>query len=376
MSRIPWLVVIAAALVALVGGAAVGRYILTPARVVVVEQPKSPTEPPRPRPQDTVFLRWKVASGYAIDLPQYGTLGRKFADRLKRATAGGIAIELEEPGKSVPADKCLEELGRGRVDACWSSPLLWTSREPALALFAGAPFGPQPQEFLAWLAYGGGQELLDEVYSRHGAKSIPCGVVAANAGGWFRKEIASPDDLKGLKLRAFGLAARVYGRVGARPQHLDGQQMLDALKSGEIDAAEYSMPAVDVGLGFHTLVSNYYFPGWQRPMTLLELLVSRRAWDQLPDGTRAMIDIACGDSIREGLTEGEAIQAAALRELRARGAQFRTWPKPVLEALQKAWEEVVNEESAADPNFRRVWNAIAAFRGEYEVWRKLSLPPM
>jgi TRAP-type mannitol/chloroaromatic compound transport system substrate-binding protein len=397
----------AVAALCLVGGAALGRFVLLPdamtrgaappasgpaapgptaaappASVPPAGQPPGgqppaangpPAAPPRP---DTVFLKWRVQSAFPLDLPQYGTIARRFADQLRRAAGGNIQIDIEEPGKLVPTEKCLEEAGRGKVDACWSSPFLWAQRDSAMALFAGHPFGPEAAEYLAWLRYGGGQALIDETYQRAGAKALICGLTAADAGGWFRRPIQKADDLRGLKVRSQGLAARVYAKAGAEARHLEGAAMLTALKDGAIDGVEFSMPAIDVAAGFHTLVTHYHFPGWQRPTTAVELVMSRRLWDQLPDGTRALIEAACAEALREGIAEGEAIQARALRELRARGVALVEYTPEVLAALRRAWLDVVAEESAADPGFKKVWTSFAAFRAEYDNWRRLKSVPV
>jgi TRAP-type mannitol/chloroaromatic compound transport system substrate-binding protein len=316
-----------------------------------------------------------VALSYPADTPQFGSLARKFADKLRRASAGAIALDLEEPGKLVAPAQCLEAAGKGAVDACWSTPGMWSTREPAFAVFGGVPFGPEAVEYVAWLNYGGGQELLDEVYARFAVRSLLCGITTPEAGGWFKKPVQTADDLKGLKVRAAGLAARVLTKAGADPRHIEPNKILSALKDGGLDGAEYSFPLIDLGLGFHTIVNNYYFPGWQQPTVPLELLVNRKAWDALPEATRGQIELACGDTVRDGLSEGEAMQAAALRELRAKGVVFQRWPQGVLDTLERAWLDIAEQEGAADANFKRVWSALSAFRSEYETWRRLGHVP-
>jgi TRAP-type mannitol/chloroaromatic compound transport system substrate-binding protein len=358
----------AAAAVALVGGAAIGRFALAPAPVVIEKRIEVPV---RSTPAaDSPYLKWKVALSFPADTPQFGSLARKFADKLRRASAGAIALELEEPGKLGPPANCIEAAGKGAVEACWSTPGMWATREPALAVFGGVPFGPEAVEYVAWLNYGGGQDLLDEVYQRFNVKSLLCGITTPAGGGWFKKPVQTADDL-----RAYGLAARVLTKAGADPRHIEANKILPALKEGTIDGAEYSFPLIDLGLGFHNVASNYYFPGWQQPTVPLELLVNRKTWEALPDATRGQIELACGDTVRDGLSEGEAMQAAALRELRTKGVVFQRWPQGVLDALEKAWLDIAEQEGAADANFKRVWSALSAFRAEYETWRRLGHVP-
>ncbi|OZG69701.1 C4-dicarboxylate ABC transporter, partial [Hahella sp. CCB-MM4] len=150
------------------------------------------------------------------------------------------------------------------VEAGWSTPGYWAGRVPALQLLAAVPFGPQAPEYLAWLKFGGGQEFLDELYEPHNIKSIICAVIAPEASGWFRNEINSVEDLRGLSMRFFGLGAKVMERMGVSTQLLAGGDIFPALELGTIDATEFSMPAIDLNLGFYQVASYYYFPGWHQ----------------------------------------------------------------------------------------------------------------
>ena len=364
---------LATAIIFLVAGGAIGRFVLAPK--------PPPKQQIQVKPSDRVYLNWRLVSVWPTGLPVYGTLARRLATQLQTATGGAITFTLVEPGKdNLPGD-CFKHLKAGenavgaKVNACWSAPVLWAKQNRSLPLFGGAPFGPNAAELMAWITLGGGQELLDEIYQRHGLKSIVCGIAAADGGGWFRKQVTKVDDLKGLRMRIFGLGARVMEKLGVATRHMTGKQLVGALQSGQIDAAEYSMPAIDVGVGFHKLVSNYYFPGWHQPTQPLELLVSLRVWKSLPETVRSSIEAVCGDNFRYGLAESLAIQASALRELRARGVSIRPWPKEVLAALRKAWAEVVKEEIAVDPGFKKVWDSLSSFRAEHVDWQRLSTLP-
>ena len=156
-------------------------------------------------------VRWKMASWFPSHLTQLGTLGKSMVDRLERVSGGNISIKFFEPGALVPAKECFDAVAAGSVDACWSTPGYWYGKEPALAMFAAVPFGPSAGEYMAWIFYGGGYELWDAIYEPHGLKSIPCGIIAPEASGWFRKEINSIDDLAGLKMRFFGARRQGHG---------------------------------------------------------------------------------------------------------------------------------------------------------------------
>ncbi|MGE0734552.1 MAG: TRAP transporter substrate-binding protein [Alphaproteobacteria bacterium] len=332
--------------------------------------PAADTQPPTlPGPAN----QWRMASTYPSQLPQYGTLGRKFVAKINRIGNGALQFTYEEPGNLISPTDCLAAVGQGKVRACWSSPTHWYGKEPALNLFGGAPFGPGAAEYAAWLYYGGGRELLDEIYARHGVKSIICGIVTPEAGGWFLKEIAKVEDLKDLRIRIGGLGSRVIAKLGAQPQMLKGSEIADAFRDNKLDAAEYSIPAIDFGLGMNKLAPFYYFPGWHQQTALLEILVNRKSWETVPERDKALIELACGDNFREGLAEGEALQAQALRELEAKGAKIRRLPPDVLKALSAAWLDIAKEEAASDPAFKRVWDAYSSFRTEYQLWRSMGV---
>lgn len=358
------------ALVFLAAGVLIGRLLWMPAGTSAPTP--DATSVTRPKASDTIYLRWRMASAYPSELPLYGSLGLAFTRKLARLSNGTVRITYVEPQSAAQARQCFDDVVQGRVQACWSAPGNWYSRNHALILFAGVPFGPESRELLAWLDHGGGQELLDEIYLRFGLKSIVCGVTVAEGGGWFRKRIDTAEDLKGLKMRVHGLAARVLSKLGVNPQRVKPDDLIASLKDGRLDGTEYSMPSIDIGLKLYEVVSHYYFPGWQRQSGLLEVLVKREAWESLPDGTKAMIRAACGENIRDALSKGEAIQATALRELRAKGVSFHTWSPELLTALEAAWAVVVREEIDAEPAFKRVWDSFTAFRAEYAIWRNLG----
>ena len=177
-----------------------------------------------------------------------------------------------------------------------------------------------------------------------------------------------------------GTTAKAVIVESGRPSMTSEYEFRDGLSTSSrfVKAGGYMLkvPAIDIAAGFHTLVTHYHFPGWQRPSTAVELVLSRRLWDQLPDGTKALIEGACAEALREGIAEGEAIQARALRELRARGVAIVEYTPEVLAALKRAWLDVVEEESAADPGFKRVWTSFAAFRAEYDNWRRIRSVPV
>ncbi|MCT8970435.1 TRAP transporter substrate-binding protein [Microbaculum marinisediminis] len=316
--------------------------------------------------------QWNMQSTYPGSLTQLGTLGKHIAEQLKAVTDGDIELVFQEPGALVPALEVFDAVASGAVEAGWSTPGYWAGKVPALQLFAAVPFGPQAGEYIAWMKFGGGKELFDEIYEKYGIHSVTCGVIAPEASGWFKNEIKSVDDLKGLKMRFFGLGAKVMEKMGVSTQLLAGGDIFPALELGTIDATEFSMPAIDLNLGFYQVAKHYYFPGWHQQATLFDLMINLDLWESLSDTQKAQIETVCDAAIAYGLAEGEAIQFKALQELEKNGVQIHRWPPEILDQLKAAWDEVVAEQVAADADFARVWESLATFRENYKKWKDLG----
>ncbi len=327
-------------------------------------------------PQEAVAqdrVRINMASTYGGSLTQLGTLGKRIQEQLDRVSGGNISLRFQEPGAIVPALEVFDSVQTGAVESGWSTPGYWTGRKSALALFSAVPFGPTAPEYIAWYYFGGGQELFEEIYGEFGIHSVICGIIAPEASGWFREPIESAEDLRGLKMRFFGLGARVMEKMGVSTQLLAGGDIFPALELGTIDATEFSMPAIDLNLGFYQVAKHYYFPGWHQQSTMFDLMFNKDFWDGLSDQQQAQIESVCGDSVRYGLAEGEAIQFAALKELQEdHGVTIHRWPDEILAELETKWLEVVEELKAEDEDFVRVWESLSEFRENYKVWSDLG----
>ncbi len=318
---------------------------------------------------------WKMASAFPSRLVQLGSLGKTLARNVEAISGGDIRLEFVEPAQLIAPHDIFDAVRKGTVDAGWSTPAYWQEREPALALFSAIPFGPDAVEYAAWYHRGGGKAIMDKIYARHGLKSLICGVISPEASGWFRKEIRSVDDLKGLRMRFFGLGAKVMEKMGVSIELVPGKDILSALERGEIDATEFYQPAIDVHLRFDRVAKHYYFPGWHQQSTLFELLMNRKKWEALTDTQRAQLEVACKANYVEGISEGEAIQGAALAKLKARGVKIHRWPPEILAALESAWVEVAKEMSAGNADFKRAWRSLQSFRKAYKPWRRLGYLP-
>ncbi len=323
-------------------------------------------------PASAEKVKWNMASAFPSKLVQLGSLGVQLSKNIKAISGGQMQLKFFEPKALVPPLEMFDAIKGGSLDAAWSVPGYWQGKEPSLTLFSTVPFGPSAGEYLAWMYYGGGEKLMQKVYAKHGLFSLVCGVIAPEASGWFRKEIKTIDDLKGLKMRFFGLGAKVMQKMGVETQLLAGGDIYPALERGTIDATEFSMPAIDLKLGFYNIAKHYYFPGWHQQSTLFELLMSKAKWDALDKTKKAQLKTACKANIGIGLAEGEAIQFKALKTLKEKGVQIHRWSPEILAALKKNWDEVVVELVAKDANFKEAWDSLTKFRADYKTWKDLG----
>ncbi len=324
------------------------------------------------QPEQQPAVDWKLASVYGSKTPQLGTLGVRLAETVAQISGGDILLQFSEPNTIVGPSEVFEAVSTGDLEAAWSTSNYWVGRNEAFAFFSAVPFGPDAAEYGAWIYHGGGQELMDEVYAPHGIKPLICGVIAPEASGWFRNEINTVEDFQGLKIRFFGLGAKVIEKLGGEAKSIPAAEVTAALESGEIDATEFSMPAIDANLEFYKLAKHYYFPGWHQQSTLFELLVNREKWESLSDQQRAQIETACGDNFRGGMLEGEALQFSALQSFEERGVILHRWPPEILEALRSAWQEVAAEIAERNADFKKVWDSYSAFRESYRLWKDLG----
>jgi TRAP-type mannitol/chloroaromatic compound transport system substrate-binding protein len=314
-------------------------------------------------------VRWKMQSAFGSQLPHLGTSATRFSKNIERLSAGKFEIKFYEPGALIPPLECFDAVSKGSIESCWTTPGYHTGKYPALAFFTTVPFGPPIGEFLGWKWFGGGNQLRDEIYAKHGLYAIDCFAIAPETSGWFRSEVPSVADLKGMKMRFFGLGAQVMQKLGVSTQLLAAADIYQALERGVIDATEFSMPTMDTRLGFHQIAKFNYFPGWHQQVSVSELLMNKAAWDKLPDQYKAMVEIALGDSVMHTYAESDHAQFAAMAEYQTKyGVKVKRWSDEDLKAFEKAWMEVLAEESAKDPLFKKVADHYLAYRQKFAVW--------
>ena len=314
-------------------------------------------------------VNWKMQSAFASSLPHLGPSGVRFSKDVQRMSGGQFDVKFFEPGALIPPLECFDAVSKGSIESCWTTPGYHTGKYPALAFFTTVPFGPNFGEFLAWKWFGGGNKLREEIYAKHGLTAIDCFCIGPETSGWFRKEVKSLSDLKGMKMRFFGLGAQVMQKLGVSTQLLAAADIYQALERGVIDATEFSMPMMDIKLGFHQIAKFNYFPGWHQLVSCSELLMNEKAWEALPDNYKAMIEVAAGRQVAQTYAESEAMQFDVMAEMRDKyKVQAKRWSDTDLAAFEKAWFEVIKEESAKDPVFKKVADHYLDFRKKYAIW--------
>ncbi len=320
----------------------------------------------------------KVPIAFATKLPGLGTAIKWVGDRIGLVSGGSIKMKIYEPGKLVAPFEILDAVSSGKVNAGYTTAGYWAGKIPASPLFSAIPFGPETGEYLAWLWHGNGGKLYQEMYDQAGYNIHVevCSVIAPETSGWFSKPINGPDDLKGLKMRFFGLGGQVMQKVGVSTSLLPGGEVFTALEKKDIDATEFSMPAIDKLLGFYKIAKYNYFPGWHQQATVFELLINKDTWDKMSDAQRMTIEVICKAATADSFAYTEAIQAKAMKEnAEKHGVTNNYWSDEMLALYRKTWEEVAAEQAANDAFFKKVWDDLTAFRAEYDLWESYAFLP-
>jgi TRAP-type mannitol/chloroaromatic compound transport system substrate-binding protein len=253
-----------------------------------------------------------------------------------------------------------------------TAPYYYWGKDPAFTLGTALPFGLNSRQMNAWMLFGGGRELFLDFYKQYNVRNVPCGNTGAQMGGWFRKEIKTPADFKGLKMRIAGFAGRVMERLGVVPQQLGGADLYPSLERGTIDAAEWVGPYDDERLGLNKVAKFYYYPGWWEGNGAVDAYFNLKAWDALPPEYQAILEAACWEGHNWMQARYDAMNPAALRRLVAGGTQLRVFPREVTVAAYKAAMQVYAETSAKHPNFKRLYDSMVKFRNEQLLWFRVA----
>ncbi|MCG8640641.1 MAG: TRAP transporter substrate-binding protein [Desulfobacterales bacterium] len=320
----------------------------------------------------------KVPVCFATVLPGLGTTMPWVAERIEVASGGSLRMKVYEPGKLVAPFEILDAVSKGKINGGYSISGYWAGKIPAAPIFSAIPFGPEAGEFLAWMYYGNGMKLYQEMYDQAGynIKVFLCGIIAPETSGWFSKPINSLEELKGLRMRFYGLGGKALERLGVSTSILPGGEIFPALEKKAIEATEFSMPAIDKRLGFHKVTKYNYFPGWHQQATVFELLINKDVYNSMSAQQKMIMELITKAATVDAFAMTEAIQAAAMREnVEKHGVKNMYWSQEMLDAFHTAWKETAEEQANEDPFFKKVWDDISAFRAEYKLWQTYGFLP-
>ena len=303
-------------------------------------------------------------SAWPKNLPGPGVAAQTLADRITTLSGGRLEVKLFAAGEIVPGPGVFDAVSEGTAQIYHAVPAYWGSKSKGILLFGSQPFGLRADEQVGWMVHGGGQALYDEMYGRFGIKPFLCGNSGPQWFGWFRNEINSTDDLRGMKYRSTGLASEMCAELGMAVQAMSGPAMFQALQSGALDAGEFIGPWTDSALGYHQVAKNYYWPGVGEPSSAEECGVNIDAWNDLPDDLKAVVQLAASSLYNDVWTEYETKHALALRQLvESEGVMVRQLPDAIVDDMGKAAGTVITRlREDSDELVRRIAESFVAYR--------------
>jgi TRAP-type mannitol/chloroaromatic compound transport system substrate-binding protein len=322
--------------------------------------------------QSSPEIRWRLTSSFPKALDTIFGAAEVFSKAVAEATDNRFNIQVFAAGELVPGLQAADAVSNGTVEMCHTASYYYVGKDPTFAFGTAIPFGFNQRMIDAWMFNGGGLELMNNFYKKYNIVAFPAGNTGAQMGGWFRKEIKSVDDLKGLKMRIGGFAGRVVAKVGVVAQQIAGGDIYPALEKGTIDAAEWVGPYDDEKLGFQKVAPYYYYPGWWEGGPMLHNFINIAKWNELPKSYQSIIQSASHVANTIMMSRYDAGNPAALRRLVASGAQLRSFPAPVMDACYAAAGELYNETSAKNPEFKKVLESAIGFRSEQYLWWQVA----
>lgn len=326
----------------------------------------TPAAPAIAQTQPTV--KWRMASSYpkSLDILQGSTV--RVARRVAELTDGHFQIQTFAAGEIVPPLQVLDAVQNGTIESGGTPSFFYVGKDPTFAFDTAIPFGLNTRQQTAWVMEGGGLQLMRDFYKDYNVIHFPAGNTGAQMGGWFRKEIKTLEDLRGLKMRIAGLGGQVIARLGVVPQNIPPGDLYAALERGTIDAAEWIGPHDDERLGFAKIAKYYYYPGWWDPCAQTNVFVNLDHWGKLPKTYQAALEVACAEVHGWMVAAYDAKNTAALRRLVAAGAQLRPFAPEILMAAGKTAFALYDEIAAKNAKFKRIYEAWKGFRDDQLLW--------
>jgi len=322
--------------------------------------------------QSQPSITWRLAASWPKSLDTLYGGAELVAKRVSEITDGKFQIRTFAAGEIVPALQVLDAVQAGTVELGHTATYYYFGKDPAFALGTSVCFGMNTRQNNAWFNFGGGNEAMAPLFSEYGCKAIPAGNTGCQMGGWYRKEIKSVADLKGMKMRIGGMAGLILAKLGVVPQLIGGPDIYPALEKGTIDAAEWVGPYDDEKLGFNKIAQYYYSPGYWEGGPTLMTLVNEKKWNELPKSYQAALTAACGEANQWMPAKYDAQNPEAMKRLIASGTKLRRFPNSVLEAAEKASYELYEELKGKSKHWARIYPEWLKFRDEQFQWFRVA----
>ena len=322
--------------------------------------------------QSAPELNWRMTSSFPKSLDTLYGGAERLAKIVAEATDNKFQIRIFAAGEIVPGLQVIDAVQNGTVEMGHTASYYFFGKDPTFALGTVIPFGLNTRQMNAWVTYGGGEEMLNDFYKGYNAYGIVAGNTNAQMGGWFRKEIKTLDDLKGLKFRIAGVGGEILAKLGVVPQQLAGGDIYPALEKGTIDAAEWVGPYDDQKLGFVKIAPNYYYPGWWEGNAAVHLFTGLDKWNTLPKNYQAILRMACAEVNTWTSAKYDSDNPKALRTLISAGSKLLPFSQPILEAAFGSATEVYAGMSAKNANFKKMYDAQMAFRKDEVLWFRVA----
>ncbi len=313
-------------------------------------------------------IRWRMATSWPKSLDTIFGGAQHVADRVKQLSGGNFRIKPYAGGEIVGGLGVFDAVSQGTVEMGHTASYYYIGKNPALAFDTAVPFGLNFRQQNAWFYGAGGQEQMRNIFSDFNIISMPAGNTGVQMGGWFRKEVNTLADLKGLKMRIPGLGGKVMSRLGVTVQVLPGGDIYPALERGVIDATEWVGPYDDEKLGFNKVAKYYYSPGWWEPAPTLSLYVNSKAWESLPKEYQEMVTSAAAEANLKMMVDYDIKNPAALARLLEKGVQLRRFSDEIMTAAEKESFALYADLSAKNPEYKKVYEHWNAFRKTSNQW--------
>ena len=322
--------------------------------------------------QTTPTVRWRLASSFPKSLDTIFGGAEVLAKRLQEITSGKFQISVHAAGELMPAFGVVDALQNGGIECAHTASYYFVGKNKSFGFETTLPFGLNQRQQNAWMYYGGGLQLVRDFLRDYNIVSFPGGNTGVQMGGWFKREIKSVADLKGLKMRIPGIGGEVMARLGAVPQQIAGGEIYQALEKGTIDAAEWVGPYDDEKLGFYKVANHYYYPGWWESNSMYSFYINTKACDALPKDFQAAFAAAAAEANIDMMAEYDFKNPTALRRLVGSGVKLHAYSTEIMKAAQDAAFDLYAEEAEKNPSFRKIYDSWQKFRSEIMLWHRFA----